>query len=149
MWRSKKFIITAIITVVALAAILGGYAVANADDQNTNPAPNAFSSLLDKVASIYQQNTGKAIDPQELSKAFTQAQQSLRTDALDKYLNDLVTKGKITQDQADQYKAWMKANPDFPIGPGFKGMPGGFSRFGGKFGGGLRAPATATGTAYR
>ncbi len=36
MWRSKKFIIIAILTVVVLGAILGGYAIAQANDQNNS-----------------------------------------------------------------------------------------------------------------
>jgi hypothetical protein len=139
MWRSKKFIIIAILTVVVLGAILGGYAIAQANDENANQSdnqtPNNFSTLLDKVAAIYQQNTGTNIDSQELSKAFTQAQKEIRDEALDKYLNSLAEKGKITQDQAKQYKDWLNSKPDVQIGPGFKGGPRGFGRFGGMFGG--------------
>ena len=139
MWRSKKFIIIAILTVVVLGAILGGYAIAQADDQNNNQSdnqtPNNFSTMLDKVAAIYQQNTGVAIDSQELSKAFTQAQKEIRDEALDTYLNSLVEKGKITQDQAKQYKDWLNSKPDVPFDPGFKGGPRGFGKFGGMFGG--------------
>jgi hypothetical protein len=138
--------------VVVLGAILGGYIVAQANDQNTNQSdnqtPNNFSTLLDKVASIYQQNTNVAIDATELQKAFTQAQKEIRSDALDKYLNSLVEKGKINQDQANQYKDWLNSKPDVPIGPGLKGGPRGFGRFGGMFGGfrGRCAPDTSSGT---
>jgi len=148
MWRSKKFIIIAILTVVVLAGILGGVAIANADDQNTNQTSttNNFTTLLDKVATIYQQNTSVAIDSQELQKAFTQAQKEMRTEALDKYLNSLVDQGKITQDQAKQYKDWLNSKPDVQIGPGAKGGLRGFGRFGGMFGGrfGGWCPPSAT-----
>ncbi len=149
MWRSKKFVIIAILTVVVLAGILGGVAIANADDENTTQTgtTNNFSTLLDKVATIYQQNTGVAIDSQELQKAFTEAQKEMRNEALDKYLNSLVDQGKITQDQAKQYKDWLNSKPDVPVGPGFKGGPRGFGRFGGMFGGkfgGWCPPATPT-----
>jgi uncharacterized protein HemX len=152
MWRSKKFIIIAILTVLVLGAILGGYAVAQANDQTTsqsdNQTPNNFSTLLDKVAAIYQQNTNVAIDSQELSKAFTQAQKEIRDGALDTYLNSLVEKGKITQDQAKQYKDWLNSKPNVQIGPGSKGGPRGFGRFGGMFGGfrGWCAPNDSNGT---
>jgi hypothetical protein len=150
MWRSKKFIIIAVLTVVVLGAILGGYAIAQANDQNNSQTPNStnFTTLLDKVATIYQQNTNVAIDSQELAKAFTQAQKEMRDEALDNYLNNLVAKGKITQDQAKQYKDWLNSKPDVQIGPGFKGGPRGFGRFGGMFGGfrGWRAPTNNSGT---
>ena len=135
MWRSKKFIIIAILTVVVLAAALGGVAIAQGDDQSNNQTAttNPMSTLLDKVATIYQQNTGTAIDSQELQKAFTQAQKDIRSEALDKYLNSLVEKGKITADQAKQYKDWLNSKPDVQIGPGMKGGPRGFGRFGGMF----------------
>jgi len=148
MWRSKKFVIIAILTVVVLAGILGGVTIANADDETTNQTTtNNFSTLLDKVATIYQQNTGVAIDSQELQKAFTEAQKEMRNEALDKYLNSLVDQGKITQDQAKQYKDWLNAKPDVPFGPGFKGGMRGFGKFGGMFGGkfgGWCPPATPT-----
>ena len=43
-------------------------------------------ALLDKVCEIYEQNTGIAIDPQELQNAFIQAQSEMRDEALDNYL---------------------------------------------------------------
>jgi type VI protein secretion system component VasK len=149
MWRKKKFIIIAVLTMVVLAGILGGVAIANADDQNTNQTSNTnnFTTLLDKVATIYQQNTSVAIDSQELQKAFTQAQQEMQNEALDKYLNSLVDQGKITQDQAKQYKDWLNSKPDVPVGPGFKGGLRGFGKFGGMFGGrfgGWCPPAATT-----
>jgi hypothetical protein len=115
MWRSKKFIIIAVLTVVVLGATLGGVAIAGADDENASQTTTSpFTTLLEKVAAIYQQNTGTAIDPQELQKAFTQAQKEIRDEALDKYLKGLVDDKKITQEQADQYKAWLESRPAFP-----------------------------------
>jgi hypothetical protein len=143
MWRSKKFILIGLLTVVVVGGTLGGIAIAQANDQNNNRTDNAsqFSTLLDKVASIYQQNTGVAIDSQELAKAFTQAQGEMRDAALDKYLNNLVEKGKITQDQANQFKTWLNSRPDVPIGPGLKGGFQGIGRFHG-----MNAPDANSGT---
>jgi len=36
----------------------------------------------------------------------------MQDEALDSYLQELVDEGKITQDEADQYKAWWQARPD-------------------------------------
>jgi hypothetical protein len=158
MWRSKKFIIAALVVVI-LGATLGGVAIARAaDDNSDNQTQTTKTDILDKVAEIYEQNTGTAIDPDELQKAFTEARQAMQDEALDNYLQKLVTDGKITQDQVDQYKdwlskkpalptdefkTWMESRPDIPglfdqRGPGmmpFGGMKGGFDRFGGRMGG--------------
>jgi hypothetical protein len=134
MWRSKKFIIIAVVAAVALAGSIGGVVLAQTGDEGNSPQAQQ-QALLDKVCAIYQQNTGTAIDSAELQKAFDQAQSDMRKEALDTYLQKLVSEGKITQEQADQYKAWLEARPDVPIlGPGFPGAgmhhgfggPGGF-----------------------
>ena len=138
MWRSKKFILIGVLAVVVLAATLGGIAIAQANDSNSTQTPaNNQATLLDKVAAIYQQNTGTAIDATELQKAFTQAEKSLAADAQDAYLQKLVTDGKITQAEADQYKAWLASRPDVAdkIGPFNGGRPGH-----GMLGGGFRCP---------
>jgi hypothetical protein len=36
----------------------------------------------------------------------------MKAEALDKRLNELVAAGKITQKQADDYKAWSNSKPD-------------------------------------
>jgi hypothetical protein len=60
-----------------------------------------------------------AINSQELQKAFdqarpeiTQARPEIKNETLDDHLKRLVDEGKITQEQADQYKAWLKSKPD-------------------------------------
>jgi hypothetical protein len=138
MWRSKKFIITGVLVIIVLAAALGGVAIAQANDETTTTTTaktdDIKSTLLDKVASIYQANTGTAIDPAELEKAFTQAMQEMRSANLDSYLQKLVDNGTITQEQADQWKTWLDARPDIPSLSGgnrggmmFRGMQkGGF-----------------------
>jgi hypothetical protein len=112
MWRSKKFVIIAVVVVLVLGTVLGSVLVANANDSGTTQTQKDI--LLDKVAQIYQQNTGTTIDPQELQKAFQQAGQALQDEALDNYLQKLIDDGKITNDQADQFKAWLKDRPTFP-----------------------------------
>ena len=58
------------------------------------------------------------IDKQKLEDAFKQAQSELREKALDTRLQELVNQGAWTQQQADAFKAWIKARPDVPrIGP--------------------------------
>jgi hypothetical protein len=114
MWRSKKFIIIAVLVVLVLGGTLGGVAIAQADDQNTTATPTAtdnVSSFMQKVADIYKANTGVTIDPEQLQKAIVDARQAIQEEAPDNYLQKLVDEKKITQDQADQFKAWWDKRP--------------------------------------
>jgi hypothetical protein len=128
MWRSKKFIIVAVLAAVVLVGSIGGVVLAQTGNGDANQPSSQQETLLDKVCAIYEQNTGTAIDSAELQKAFDQASTEMRNEALDNYLKKLVDEHKITQEQADQYKAWVEAKPDVPIlGRGFPGgMPRGF-----------------------
>jgi hypothetical protein len=115
MWRSKKFIIIAVLAAtVVLVGSTAGVVLARAgsggDSQTgvTQASDNASQSktLLARVAAIL------GIDQQKVENAFVQARTEMRDEALDNYLNNLVAQGKITQEQADQYKTWMKSRPD-------------------------------------
>ena len=102
-------------------------------------------TLLARVAAIL------GIEQQKVEDAFAQAQSEMQDEALDNHLKNLVDQGKITQEQADQYKAWVKSKPDMtqyeqqlrdwqntrPDIP--LPLPGGFDGFGGRgFRGGMR-----------
>jgi hypothetical protein len=84
-------------------------------------------ALLDRVCQIYEANTGTAIDPQQLKAAFDQAMKEEQDKALQNRLEKLVSEGKITQDQADQYLAWWQSRPDI-AGLGDFGFGGGMER---------------------
>jgi hypothetical protein len=141
MRRSRKIILIALLTIVVLAGSIGG--VVMAADNGDDSQPQARSgALLGKVCEIYEENTGVAIDAQELQNAFTQAQSEIMAEARNQFRQRLVEEGKITQEQLDDYDAWLEAKPDvpFPFGPrnhdgikpfgGFGGH-GGFRGFGG------------------
>ena len=136
MWRSKKFLLVMALAVVALVGSIGGIALAQTGTDDSQPAAQ-HEALLDKICAIYEQNTGVAINSEELQKAFVQARSEMQDEALNNYLQSLVDEGKITQEQADQYKAWLESKPDvgIPLAPGFSGhdMPRGFGGAGGGF----------------
>jgi hypothetical protein len=115
MHLKKKFLIIGVLSVVVLAAVLGGFAIASANDSGS-----AQIALMDKVAEIYQKNTGTAIDAEALQKAFTEAGTAVRTEACNQFLQKLVDEGKITQEQADAWKAWMDARPSSALTDEFK-----------------------------
>lgn len=123
MRKSKKFILIAVVVAIALAGSLTGVALAQDDNTSTT---GQSKTLLGRVATIL------GIDQQKVEDAFTQAQKEMRDERLDSYLNSLVEDGKITQEQADQYKSWWQSRPDISITglsePGFghlgRGMMG-------------------------
>ncbi|OGN98526.1 MAG: hypothetical protein A2Y58_00120 [Chloroflexi bacterium RBG_13_51_52] len=112
MWRNKKLIFIEVLAVVVLVAVLGVAAVAHADDESTSQVQDNTTSLMEQVAEIYQANTGTAIDPQELENAFVQARNQNRIEIRYQCLDKLVEQGKITQEQTDEFKAWLDARPD-------------------------------------
>jgi hypothetical protein len=171
MWRSKKFIIIALAAVLVVGGILGGVVAAQANDEDSSQPQERGTALLEKVAEIYEKNTGVTINAEELQKAFAEAGQAIQDETRDAFFQKLVEEGKITQEQADQFKAWLEDRPTFPtdefkawwdarpdmlnlfgekdslrIGP-FGGMHQDFGKFregfGGKFGGWC-APDTET-----
>ncbi len=104
MWRRKKLIIVAILaTAVLLVGSIGGVALAQTGSTGDT---TSGKTLLARVAAIL------GIDRQKVEDAFAQAQREMRDEALDTRLKNLVDQGKITQQQADQYKAWVKSRPD-------------------------------------
>lgn len=128
MWRSKKFIIVSLAVVVLVGSIAGVALAADNEDRDTSPPGAQQVVLLDRVCEIYEENTGVAIDPQQLKDAFAQARSEMWDKALHSRLQKLVEQGKITQAQADQYEEWWQSRPDVPIRHGLCGRGG--SRFG-------------------
>ncbi|MFC1864631.1 hypothetical protein ACFLYG_02255 [Chloroflexota bacterium] len=128
MLRRKKFIIVGLLaTVLLVGSISSGVAFAQTETGDASQS----GTLLARVAEIL------GIDQQKVEDAFAQAQSEMRDEALDSYLQKLVDEGTITQEQADQYKAWQQARPD--ISPELKEwqearpdmpLPGPFGRFG-------------------
>jgi hypothetical protein len=148
MRKHKKVIFIVLAAVLVVGATLGAVAIAQADDQGTQTVK---TTLFDRVAKVYETNTGKAIDSAELQKAFTQAGKELATEAQDKMWQKLIDEGKITQKQLDDYKNWLAARPalntdamkqwleskpeGFPFGAGQRDgvMKRGFNRIGRMF----------------
>lgn len=116
MWKRKKVVILAAVAVaVLISGVVAGVTLAQSGNSTQTQANTKYQELLNKVATIYQQNTGVTIDPQQLETAFTQAQQDMQSEALQTWLQNLVTEGKITQTQADQYLQWWNSKPDVPL----------------------------------
>ena len=98
-------------SLLAMTMVVGTTGAAIADDgQNTQPKPDG---LLARVAQILN------IDVQKLKDAFQQALAEMRTERQNEGLQNLIDNGKLTQEQADQLKAWLDSRPaDIPrVGP--------------------------------
>jgi polyhydroxyalkanoate synthesis regulator phasin len=55
------------------------------------------------------------IDKQQLADAFKQALKEEREQRLDQRLQEMVDEGKITSEEAAEYKEWIEARPDIRI----------------------------------
>ena len=134
MSREKKIILSVLLSAAAVIGITTGFAFAQ-DENDGDTQPGAqHEALLNRVCEIYEDNTGVAINPEELENAFTQAQEEIMTEAMENRLNAMVEKGVITQEEADQLKEWLESRPDvsLPGGVPFGGRAGGHG-FGGHF----------------
>jgi len=124
MLRSKKFIVVAVLAAVVLVGSIGGVALAQTEDGDDSLPEARYGALLDRVCEIYEDNTGAAINPQDLDDAFAQARNEMREAVRNSHLRNLVEEGTITQEQADEFSEWQQSRPDMPFKFGFGGRGG-------------------------
>lgn len=96
--------IIALIVVSVFAVTVTSLGIARAQDNE--PKKSQVSELTVKVARIL------GLDVQEVENAISQAREELRNEAARKNLDALVEKGRLTQDQADEYLDWIQARPE-------------------------------------
>ena len=94
------------------------------------------------------------LEESDVQDAFAQAGREMEDDALHRSLDMQVEKGRLTQEQADEYEGWYQARPE-ALSPrlrfrgfGGHGFFGGRMRFGGGFHHGvgpMPAPETTDG----
>ena len=102
MWK-KILLATAGLLVVAV--LIAGVATAvNADDGGKGIRPFG-GAVIERAAQIL------GIDKQKLIDAFKQAGTETAKKNMDGRFAKWVSEGKLTQAQADQYKAWLAARP--------------------------------------
>ena len=127
--RKMRIIIPIAIAVVAIATISISVVLAQENEKGDSNA----SRLAAKVAVIL------GLDTAVVDDAIKQARRELRDEAGQKKLNALVEKGRLTQEQADEYLNWIQSRPEgIPaIGKQFFGKMGhhrGWKSHGGFFG---------------
>ena len=99
---SKKFIIVSLLSAVVLVGSIGGIVLAQTENGDDSQPKTLLARVAEKLG----------LGQQELEDAFAEARSEMRAEALDSRLQKLVDEGKITQDEAAQYKAWWQARPD-------------------------------------
>lgn len=124
MQKRKWLIPTVVASVLLIGGIVGGVVVAASDsssstEEQSEPADRC-QAFLDRACAIYEENTGVAIDSEQLRDALNQARKEMQDEALASWLQNLVDNGKITQEQADQYLEWWQSRPDIEL-PGLGG----------------------------
>ena len=127
--RKLQIIIPLVIAVVAVAVISFSIALAQGNEGGDSNA----SKLAIRVAEIL------GLDTAVVDDAIKQAREELRDEAIQKKLNALVEKGRLTQEQADESLNWIQSRPEgIPaIGKHFFGKRGhhkGWKSHGGFFG---------------
>jgi hypothetical protein len=105
MTKKKGFFIAA---GVLVAVVIGASIFTATTYADNRPNGGGFAlggKILDRVAQILGINQQKLVD------AVKQATTEVRQDNFNTMLGKLVTDGKITQEQANQYKAWIASRP--------------------------------------
>lgn len=126
MWRSKKFIVLVTLAALILVGVISAGAVyAASNGEETQPEIH-MEDFWDEISQSYYNQTGHTLDQEALLDAFADARNEIMNDRLQDHTQKLVTEGKITQEEADQYLSWWSDKPDVSLGPGF----GGRGRFG-------------------
>jgi predicted secreted protein len=104
--KIQKIVLATILVAVMLIASMPVIALAQEGE-----APERQGALIARVAEIL------GIDQQELENALKQAQTESREETLKARLQELIAEGTLTQEQANELKAWMEAKPDVPMVP--------------------------------
>jgi len=132
MWSTKKFIIVLALAAVLAIVSIGGVVLAQGNgDEDANQPEAQHAALLEKVCAIYEDNTGTAINAEELQNALAEAQSEMHAAAMEARLAKMVENGVLDETQAQELQDWWESRPeDLPLRPGFM-APGGGGPFGG------------------
>ena len=97
----RRWLIGSVVATVMVLGIMGGMVMA----QET-PGDADKSSFAARVAEIL------GLDEATVQDAIDQAKAEMRDEALQSKLDRLVESGRMTQEQADEYKTWLESKPE-------------------------------------
>lgn len=107
MWRSKKFIIIAVLVAVVAVGSTVGVVLA----QDNSGGTTQSQTIWQRAAAILGTD-GVNVTADQLQSALTQARKDQQSEAIDARIQAAVDSVKITQAQADAIKAWLAQRPD-------------------------------------
>ncbi len=110
---NRRWIIVPIVAGALAVSIAGGTVLAHGGGPG-----GARGDVAGGVATIL------GIDQAEVEAAFSQAATEHRQASLQGRLDNLVSEGRLTQEQADEYMSWFLSRPEGLQGPGFKRFNG-------------------------
>ncbi len=113
----RRWIVTAVLMGILAIGVTGGTILASTDGED---GETPQGRIMSRVAEILGLSEGQVQD------AFDQARQEVHDEATQDRLAQMVERGLLTQEQADEYQEWYDTRPE-GIGPGFGhgGMGGG------------------------
>ena len=100
--KKWRWLIGGVAAAVVMLGVVGGAIMA----QESEDKESRFSSFAARVASIL------GLEADDVEDAMEQAKQELADEALDDKLATMVESGVLTQQQADEYNAWIEAKPE-------------------------------------
>ena len=120
--NKRRWLYAFLLTGLLVIGITGGAVLAHGGGENGDSPVKSFAS---RVAGIL------GLDESQVQDAFKQARAEVQDEALQAKLDKMVEKGRLTQEEADEYKEWYDSRPD-TLTPGFGGRK---FHFGQGFGG--------------
>jgi hypothetical protein len=128
MRKRRWFVPVVVASILLIGGITSGVVAAASDGpivtQEQIEAANRYQALLHRACAIYEEETGVAIDSEQLKDALKQARQDMREEAVGNWLQKLADDGEITQEEADQLLEWWQLRPDVQLPLPRLGGPG-------------------------
>ena len=122
---NKRWVFVALLLGALAVGITGGTVLAQDSGASGSGSVKTFASRMAAILGL---------DQAKVQDAMNQAAREAQNDALLQRLDSMVQAGRLTQQQADEYKGWYQSRPE-SLSPGFD-MHGFGGGMGGIMGGG-------------
>lgn len=104
--RKRWLLIPVVVLLVALG-VAGGAVLAeqvsDGDKMNGDGDKKSFAARVAEILGLEEDTVADAMD---------QAKKEMHDEYVQAWLDKMVEKGRITQDEADQYKEWLDSRPE-------------------------------------
>ncbi len=121
--NKRRWLYAFLLTGLLVIGITGGSVLAHGGGENGDSPVKSFASRVAGVLGLTES---------QVQDAFKQARAEMQDEALQAKLDKMVESGRLTQEEADEYKEWYDSRPD-TLTPGFGGRKFHFGQgFGGR-----------------